>query len=65
MNIEDMIREEYRIAVAVTENTARRFPPGSPQRERWLMVAGVYRECLAPAGAAGPDIKRAMRPETS
>ena len=56
MNIQEMIHQDYLVAVTVAENTARRFPPGSSQRVRWLMVAGVYRELTgaspAEAGAA-------------
>jgi len=44
MNIQEMIRQEYLVTVRVAEHTARRFPPGSPQRARWLMVAGIYRD---------------------
>lgn len=44
MTIQDLVRRDYLDAVKVTEAMAERFPPGSPERDRWLRVAAVYRQ---------------------
>ena len=51
MDIQELVRRDYAVAVTMVENKARECPAGSRERNRWLDVAAIYRQLTADLAA--------------
>ena len=64
MNIRELVLRDYAHGVRVAEDMARRFAAGTPERERWHMVAETYRQLVSPtAEQHGPASLRQAAPQ--
>ena len=57
MKIQELVRQNYLLAIAVVERKALTFPDGSAERSHWLRLAAAYRQLTATSSAEQDAVK--------